>query len=219
MKIDECFNILYPELIRNDINGLESACRLWEAMENCESVVYIVTHMNKLETNNMKAMLDQITIGLRLIRTCAPEKVIFVVRVPTIFEPFTISLLYILSSIFSPLHVIRPLTSRDTRNEIFIVGYTLIKEQFIEKFANLTFVLLSLKFNPIHPERYSLYPPTEMDQTFFTNLAVLCRMYLYKRKDQITTLLNCHGTLLHTLSTFEHYRTQAEDSWIDDFMK
>lgn len=79
---------------------------------------FSVTDYNNQETIHAGANLGQCLSGLI---TLAPGGH-FIIKQYTFFEPFTISLIYLLSCYFNEFYICKPITSRPANSEIYLVG-------------------------------------------------------------------------------------------------
>ena len=74
---------------------------------------------NKQELINLPLHFGQIISGL----SCLVEGGVFIVKQYTLFTPFNLSILMVLSHLFDELFIYKPFTSRPYNSEIYIVGY------------------------------------------------------------------------------------------------
>jgi hypothetical protein len=75
---------------------------------------------NNQETLHMRANLGQVILGLRLLAV-GPAST-FITKQYTMCEPFTISLMAVLSRVFGRLDIIKPFTSKAANQEMYVVG-------------------------------------------------------------------------------------------------
>lgn len=76
---------------------------------------------NNQEVLGFKLLIGQVVMGLHTLASNGN----LVIKMFTYFEPLSLSLLYILSSIFNELNICKPMSSRSTNSEVYVVckGY------------------------------------------------------------------------------------------------
>jgi 23S rRNA U2552 (ribose-2'-O)-methylase RlmE/FtsJ len=119
----------------------------WE--QNIKADIYFsdlgfnVTNLDEQESEHSKAHLGQLLAGLVILN----EGGSLVVKMYTIFEPFTVSLIMMMNEMFREVHICKPITSRKTNSETYMVCVGFVKnihridelKMRIRKFTNTPF--------------------------------------------------------------------------------
>jgi len=107
------------------------------------------------EEKNSKAILGQFLCGLKVLKNGGT----MVCRMSTFFKPFSMSLLSVLSSMFSELIITKPMASRVTCSECYIIGKMYQSNPFIidkleSLLLNWTDDSINIYFEPITEDFY-----------------------------------------------------------------
>ena len=128
----------------------------------------------------------------------------------TLFEPFNLSLIILLQSLFKNLYIIKPVTSKATNSEIYIVGL-----DFIGISSQMSNVLLSrlqnFNNNPL------------LDLTLYENdiemlYAVQCDLFRFNQISFIEEAITIFNKFRYNISEFK-YQLERPFSPIDDWIR
>lgn len=100
----------------------------------------------------------------------------FVLKIFTIFEHQTISLLYLLNCIFKSVTVFKPCTSKSGNSEVYIICLRYKGKQHLEK---IWISLMRPYSNPEIAEQFALFDMSQIDEQFLKQLEVCCDLFMW----------------------------------------
>ncbi|XP_030387598.1 cap-specific mRNA (nucleoside-2'-O-)-methyltransferase 2 [Scaptodrosophila lebanonensis] len=107
----------------------------------------------------------------------------FVIKMFTLFEACSVSLLYMLNCIFNEVHIYKPATSKRGNSEVYVICLNYLKDS-----AGLTHLLQDMRAklnDPNNPMVMPLFTKSQIPKDFLLQHEICCRLFMNLQCDAI----------------------------------
>lgn len=169
---------------------------------------------NEEENYNIPVQLGQIIFMASVL---AKGGVTFL-KMFTVLEPMTVSMLYILSSCFDKLMITKPITSKPVNSEIYVVGigFKGLNSKYLDRLCN---IMMFVRDRQNGKRKPSIFPKDQFDPDFIKQLVAIEKELIEDQIDYIDMIddaLCDPKNLGEATEATEELQIETATDWVKD---